>query len=138
MLENLPNPRLRTRWVEASRLPQNVRKLAEKELERATTSAGWHPKVIKVRRDMHIIDVCADSDGSLHSANIAMVRDHPHLEYLTRLGGVPRAVRSIYRKEARVAHERATEAWVVMEAMDAAESAWWLWNQHRWGEHNQA
>lgn len=121
----LPRHSLRGRWLLASRLPAATRALAERELLRATESSGWNPKVLRLRRNLHMIDLCADGpEGGLHSVRVVLLQDHPFLRTLEALGNAPRSVKTLYRKETRLAHERAHEAWPVLEALDRAHEAW--------------
>ncbi len=127
----LPTYSLRTRWIMADRLG-SARGLAEAELERATRAPGWNPKVVAHKGAFCIIDVCGCDEG-LHSAKIALIQDHPFLKVLERLPHVPRAVKSLFRKEKRLGHYRATDALPVLADIDRARVAWaeWLANHER-------
>lgn len=130
-MTRLPNHFLRSRWVSAASLPPDVRALAARELDRASRQPGWSPKVIRLRRALHLIDVCGNPDGSLHSVRMALLRDHPALARLGAMAHVPRVVKTLYRKQTRLAHARAHECWPVLAAMDAAEGAWARYHEGR-------
>lgn len=125
LMRRLPANSLRARWVPASRLPVAARRLAEAELERARCAPGWNPKVVRLRRSLHMIDVCADGQtGALHSVRVVLLQDHPFLDILDGLGNAPRAVKSLYRKDVRLAHARALEWWATGEAWERAVESW--------------
>lgn len=117
---NLPGSFLRTRWVPVSVLG-DLAGIAQEEAARAAVSPGWNVKVRKLRGDMHLIDVAfaGDEVGMVH---VALLRDHPFIRQLP--GNAPRATRSVYRKDVRLAHMRATDAMVVIAANNAAHEAW--------------
>ena len=103
----LPDHMLRTRWVPARLAP------------------GYDGRKVKrLRRDLHALDICFNPDGSPHSVKVALLRDHPTLAFLDGLPHVPRAVKAIYRKSVRLGHEKATDAFPVIAAMNAARAAW--------------
>lgn len=121
----LPYNRLRGKFITADRLPVEVRVIAERELERAAKTPGWNPKIIRLRRSLHMIDVCADGrTGELHSVYMVLLQDHPFLRVLDNLGNAPRVVKTLYKKEARLAQERAMEAWNGLRAWDRAWESW--------------
>lgn len=114
--------RMRPRWVAADRLPDDVRDIAEKELERATAAPGWNVKVRRLRRDLHLLDVVGWHEGGLHSVKVGLVRDHPMLLRLP--ANAPRKVKAVFRGSVRLAIERADEYWPVEKIINDAESAW--------------
>lgn len=114
--------RMRPRWVAADRLPDDVRDIAEKELERATAAPGWNVKARRLRRDLHLLDVAGRHEGGLHSAKVGLVRDHPMLSRLP--ANAPRKVKAVFHGSVRFAIERADDYWSVAKIMNGAESAW--------------
>ena len=111
----LPSPRLTTRWVRADRMP------ARKRFGRYSV----------------IIDASYHFGGGLSAIRVAYVRDHVFLrDTLSSLPFVPRAVKSIYRGQVRLAFMMATEAWSVLTALDAASEAWALYLKNV-AEHSQ-
>ena len=123
----LPSSALKTRWVRAQSLGK-YQSIAEKELERCIESPAWHPKTIKLRRNLYIIDVCGNSSGrGVHGVNLALIQDHPFLMKLNKMKYMPKSVKSVYRKEVRLAHYRANDGWHVFQALDLAQSAFLLW-----------
>jgi hypothetical protein len=124
----LPSNRLRGKFIAADRLPVEVRGIAERELDRAAKAPGWNPKIIRLRHALHMIDVCADGrTGELHSVRVVLLQDHPFLRVLESLGNAPRIVKTLYRKETRMAHERALEVW---DGLRAWERAWESWAKY--------
>lgn len=131
--KRLPFNRLRRRSVPASMLPRDVLDVARQELSRATESAGWNPKVVRLRRNLHMVDLCADPNtDDVHSVEVVLLQDHPFLAVLNALDHVPRAVKTLYRKEVRLAHQRADESWDYLRAVEKAREAWtkYLENAH--------
>lgn len=122
---DLPDPALRARWLPAPQLSPQARRIAEEELARCSGAPGWNPKVRKLIGSLHMIDICARHDGELHSVKVANVADHPFLARLPRTA--PRAVRTIYRADTRLAMARATDALHVISIMLRAQEAWDKW-----------
>lgn len=130
---HLPSNRLKRRSVPAFRLPKDVLNVARQELSRATKSAGWNPKVIRLRRKLYMVDLCAvPNTDEVHSIEVVLLQDHPFLAVLNALNHVPRAVKTMYRKEVRLAHLRADEFWGWYRATEKAREAWvkYLENAH--------
>ena len=122
--KRLPYSGLKNRLVSAECLPSDVLRVAEAELERVVAAPGWYPKVIRLRRSLCMIDVCAARGGGLHSIQVALLQDHPFLRLLESWPHVPRSVKALYRKDVRLAHIRALDFWSVLEAKERAEAAW--------------
>jgi hypothetical protein len=99
-------------------------------LPSATLTTRWvrvraFPKAKRFGRYGLVLERCHAPQGEPHSILVAYVRDHRFLrDVLAALPHVPRAVKSIYRAEVRLAHSRATSGWHVWAAQDAAEAAW--------------
>lgn len=105
-----PDHKLRARWVKMS--PS-----LERELE------GYDPgpfgKVKRIRRALHVVDAAYNRDGSLHSARLALVRDHPALRC------VPKRGRFLYTKAVRLKHLMARDGWTLSADLRAAGPEWW-------------
>ena len=117
----------------------------------ACRKPGWNPRTVQMGGVRLAVDYCAHSwyadkhlgfyrpglprlgpkTGDLHSYKVVSFQDHPFLAVLNQLPHVPRAVRSLYRKEVRLAHLRADDGFVVIRAVDAAQSAWDEWLEVR-------
>ena len=111
---------LNTRWISADRLPEEWRKVAEDELDRAIKSPGWNVKHVKIGKGkLIIIDVCANPGGGLHSVRVALAQDHP---VLRDIQNAPKPVKSLYSLSVRLAHTIATSGWDVFKAIDRIDS----------------
>jgi len=99
----LPEPFIKSRWVSVTQFPTRKR-------------FGKHSL---------ILERCWTHDGKPHSVKVAYVRDHPFLRnVLSKLPHVPRAVKSLYRGDVRLAFKMAKDGWHVIRAMDDAGTAW--------------
>ena len=95
----------------------------QRELDRAANAPGWNPKMVRLDGDRVAIDVCAQfGTGLLSSAWVIDYVDHPFLDAIPV--NAPRAVKSIYKKEVRLKHARATDWLVVAEDWAKAYKAW--------------
>ena len=112
----LPRSFLRARWVKPS--PAILSALE-----------GYNPgpwgKVQKIKGNLVALDAAYNRDGSIHSIKVARLTDHPALAQFPP--GTPRATRSIYRKEKRLAMAMATDAWWVGREIQQALEAWGKW-----------
>lgn len=79
-------------------------------------------RIRKLRGTLIALDASYNRDGSLHSVHVARLTDHPFLKELP--ANTPRVVRSLYRKEKRLAHLKATDAFVTGREMRMADEAW--------------
>lgn len=128
--EILPSSLFESEWITPTALTGEQLKLVTAEMHRVAKAPGWNPKIIKLGGDLVAVDLCCvaahtmpkGSDSVLHSVHVLHYVDHPFLKELP--AGTPRAVKSLYRKEVRMAHFRADEYWPYHYAIEAAEKAW--------------
>jgi hypothetical protein len=96
-----------------------------KEADRVCQAPGWNPKIVRLEGNTVMVDLAMHHDdmmGLPHSINVIEWIDHPFLATLP--SNAPRAVRSIYTKDMRLAYLRATDAWRFIDDMNKAEAAW--------------
>lgn len=109
--DRLPPSFLRTRWIYDKRFLETL----------SDYKPGPFGKVRKIRNKLVVLDACY-LRGEIHGALVARLSDHPFLRHIP--DNSPRAVRSIYRAEVRLAHHKATDGFPVYEALDRARAAW--------------
>ena len=100
------------------------------EMNRAHHSSGWNPKFLKLEGDLHMVNLSTERmDGyykpwriaTLSSIDVIEYVDHPFLKELEGMDHVPKLVKSLYKKEVRLAHLRGDGA---LSHVLKAEEAW--------------
>lgn len=104
------------------------------EMFRCCDQPGWNPKLVHLEDNTYMVDLAVFGDAKIrrrrhhvsvtlpHSIQTIEYVDHPWL--LTAPEHCPRVVKSLFRKEVRLKHLRATDYWVIHEDVTKAYEAW--------------
>lgn len=120
---SLPNPVLKTRWVDRPDWRGVWYDKIFNEAFRVSAARGWNPRVVKLEGDLVMLDL-AYKNNTPWTIHVAELKDHPALFVLEELGNAPRAAKSVYRKSVRLKHLRSQEAFEVMRDLNKADEAW--------------
>lgn len=115
-------------------MPEGDYLKASLEHHRCMNAAGWNPKLVHLRGNEYISNTCSYklSNDTYKPWRISLIRsytkiefeDHPFLDVIKGVKGMPKVVKSLYTKEVRLKYYRASEAWDELRHMDRANEAY--------------